>query len=308
MNWSDLRIFCVAAGETTLSATAARLRLSVATVSRRMDTLEEAIGFRLFDRSANGIVLTTQGRALEASSARASEAIQDLDRLMSSLRSGIWPEPVRVSATEPVISEILAPSLPNLLRRFPAIRVDLVASSEIVSLAARNADIAVRFAAPDGNSLVAQRLPSIQMGLYGSLDYLKNNPSSSFDLKKQDFLSYDDSYGPIAELVWLQNMELTDKVIARMSSTRGLIAAVRAGAGLAVLPARLAESAGNLVAIRVIPAIPQRPVWLVTHRDFVRVKTFRLVRQWIIAAFGGIDGRQKSDTEASNWIRQDSTP
>ncbi len=288
MNWGDLRIFCAAAGENTLSAVAVRLHISVATVSRRLDALEATLGFRLFDRSVSGIVLTAQGKTLQARAARASEAMEDVDRLMSSLRTGNWLEPIRISATEPVISEILAPSLPNLLRRFPAIQVDLVASSGIVSLAARDADIAVRFAEPDGNSLVTRRLPSIKMGLYGSTDYLKSRPPGISYMRKLEFLSYDDSYGPIAEVVWLHNMGLADKVVARMSSTRGLVAAVKAGAGVAILPSRLAEAAGNLVAIPSTSPIPQRSIWLVTHHDFVRVKTFRLVRQWIIAAFGTI--------------------
>ena len=166
MDWDDLRIFCAAAQVRTLSAAARGLGTSIATVARRISALEAALGFRLFDRAPEGIALTTQGRALFERASAAAAAMDGVGRLAVALRASQWSDPIRVSATEPIISEILAPALPQLLAAAPGIRVDLSSTTDVVSLAAREADVAVRFARPVGDSLIIRRLPSFDLGLF----------------------------------------------------------------------------------------------------------------------------------------------
>ena len=285
MNWDDLRIFSAVAAEASLTDAARRLQLSVATVSRRMQVLEHATGLRLVNRSPSGVRLTSHGEALRARAAGAVGAIGEIDRMIAALRAGSWPERIRVSATEPVIAEILAPALPKLLVAAPEIRVDLVAGSEIVSLAASDAELAVRFAKPSGNSLVALKLPPLQFGLFAAESYLNGRNPESIVLSQERLIGYDDSYGPIAERTWSDQAGLAANIVARMSSTRGLVAAVAAGAGIAVLPKRLVRHDSGLIELTAPFLMPERPVWLLTHRDLVRVKPLRLVRRWIAAAF-----------------------
>ena len=74
-------------------------------------------------------------------------------------------------------------------------------------------------------------------------------------------------------------------VVVRSSSTRALINAAAAGAGIALLPHLLAGQCAGLVEIPAPRPIPARPVWLVTHRDLRRARPLRLVRDWIADAF-----------------------
>lgn len=283
MNWDDLRIVSMAAGAQTLTAAAKSLRISVATVSRRLDAFEAETGLRLFDRTANGIKLTPHGKALLSRCEVACQSIESLDRQIAQLRLGIWPETIRVSATEPIIAEMLAPALPRLLAAAPAIRIDLVVSADIVSLATREAEIAIRLAKPTGNSLVARRLPSLEMGLFASKKLLGERRAGSRG--QLPVLSYDDSYGPIAEVSWLAANGLAQNVVARMSSTRALHMAAEAGAGVAILPCRTATASPRLVRLHDYGPIPDRQAWMVTHRDLAKVKPLRLVKKWIVSAF-----------------------
>lgn len=285
MNWDDLRIVGAAASARTLTSAAKSLRVSVATVSRRIDAFEAQIGLRLFDRTASGIKLTPHGQALLSRSEAARQSIESLDRFVAQLREGVWPDAVRVSATEPVIADILAPALPRLIERTPRIRVDLSVSSDIVSLAAREAEVAIRFARPVGNSLVARRLPPLAMGLYAAPALLGSMSPAMTALQSLPVLSYDDSYGDIAEIVWLRAQGLSQNVVARLSSTRGLLRAAEAGAGIAILPRRLARHSPSLLCLP-SPPIPSREVWMVTHRDLAKIEPLRIVRQWIVTAFG----------------------
>ncbi len=285
MDWADLRIFRIAAEEPTLTAAARRLRLSVATVSRRIDALEAALGLTLFDRSQEGAALTAHGRALLTRARVAASAIDDVGRLAASLRSGGWVDPIRISATEPIIVEILAPALPRLIDRKLDLQVDLVSENDVVSLASRQAELAIRFAQPAGASLIARRLPSIATGLYASSAYLAGRPADAIDLRQERLLGYDDRYGTIPERVWVDRMGLGPCVVARSSSTLALAAATAAGAGISLLPRLIAGRMPGLVALPMTVPLPDRPVWLVIHRDLARAKPLRPVRDWIVDAF-----------------------
>jgi DNA-binding transcriptional LysR family regulator len=285
MDWQDLRVFSAAAQGRTLTEAGRRLGLAVATVARRIDALETSLGLRLFDRSPGGIALTTHGRALQARIPPAVAAIADIDRLAAALRAGAWPDPIRVSATEPVVADILAPALPALFARAPDIRLELSVQTEVVSLAAREADVAVRFARPTGDSLIVKRLPDIGFGLYAARSYLCGRRAADIELSRERVLGYDMTYGRVAEVAWMENAGLADALAARTPSTRALLEAVKAGAGIALLPRTMVRGAAELVELPPPLPLPRRGVWLVWHRDLVRARPLRLVRDWIVEAF-----------------------
>ena len=66
---------------------------------------------------------------------------------------------------------------------------------------------------------------------------------------------------------WLAANGLEDAVAFHHSSSVGLLAAVRAGAGLAALPCIVAENAPDL--IRCLPPREEtRGIWLLTHERY----------------------------------------
>lgn len=291
MNWDDLRIFHVVAGARTLSAAARQLGTSVATIARRMSALETALGVRLLDRTPAGVSLTPPGRALLERAASAAEAMDGVDRLAAALRTRDWQEPVRISATEPFISEVLAPALPRLLASEPGLRIDLSASNEVVSLSAREADVAVRLARPVGDSLVARRLPGLEMGLFASREYLAGRRPAGIDLRAERLLGFGTNYGRIPEVAWMEDAGLAMAVSIHSSSVRTLLNATIAGSGISLLPRLLAASHPELIEIPPPRPMPTRPVWVVTHRDLRGVRPIRAVRDWIVAAFTEVSRR-----------------
>ncbi len=287
MNWDDLRIFHGVAQARTLSAAARHLGASVATVARRISALEAALGVRLLDRTPSGVSLTPPGRALFERITTAADVMDGIDRLAATLRNNDWYEPVRVSATEPFISEVLAPALPRLLELEPALRIDLSATNDVVSLSAREADVAVRLAKPVGDSLVARRLPSLEMGLFASREYLAGRRPAGIDLRGERLLGFDASYGRIAEVAWMEDAGLAMAVSVRSTSIRALLNATIAGAGISILPRLLATSRPELLELPPPLPMPTRPVWVVTHRDLRGVRPIRAVRDWIVDSFSG---------------------
>src|ERR1700722_341187 len=64
MEWSDLRIFLAIARADTLGAAARSLGQTQPTMGRRLRALETAVGHVLFQRTADGFILTDEGIVL----------------------------------------------------------------------------------------------------------------------------------------------------------------------------------------------------------------------------------------------------
>jgi len=61
VSWDDLRVFMISARHTSFCKAAGIANLSAATVTRRVEALEQQFGFRVFDRVPDGIRLTREG-------------------------------------------------------------------------------------------------------------------------------------------------------------------------------------------------------------------------------------------------------
>lgn len=153
-----------------------------------------------------------------------------------------------------------------------------------MSLTGREADVAVRMSRPEGNSLLAKKLPEQRLGLFASAAYLRGRDPALLNLGSERLIVYDDSYGRLPELEWLVAAGLERQVAMRTGSTRALIAATKAGIGIGLLPIWVARAEGQTE----LPApagIPGRAPWLVVHPDLRRLPGVRAVHARIIDTF-----------------------
>ena len=73
MNWDDVRVFLAVARAGQILGAGRRLGLNHATVSRRIASLEEALGTRLFRRLTTGSELTEAGQLFLAMAERIAQ-------------------------------------------------------------------------------------------------------------------------------------------------------------------------------------------------------------------------------------------
>lgn len=258
--------------------------VAVSTVARRIDALEAALRLRLLDRRPDGVAITPDGsRVLELAEPLLAAADR-LRRGAQGMREDAARPMVTVSATEFVVAEFLAPALPLLAATHPLVRVELRAQTDTVSLATRDADLAVRMSYPEGASLLAKKLPRQELGLFGSAAYLAGRDPSVLDLANERLLTYNLSYGPIPEAIWADRAGFGAAVAMTTSSTQALVSAAKVGSGLAILPRPAARKAG-LIEVATRFALPVRTPWLLVHRDLRRVREVAAVHRWIVAAF-----------------------
>lgn len=270
----------------SLSAVARAHDVAVSTIARRLETLEAALGLRLLDRRANGVRLTAEGLRIAALAAPIADQAARIERAAVAMKAAAHAGTVAISATEFVVSELLAPALPDLWRTEPDLSVTLRAQGEVVSLAAREADLAIRMSRPTEPSLFARHVGDVALGCFASPAWLDGRDPAAIRLSDARLLIYDDSYGRIPENDWVAQAGLAGAVMLRTGSTRALINACAAGGGVAVLPVRAAERAG-LVAVAAPVALAPRPVWLLTHRDIRRLPVIRAAQRWVVRVFAG---------------------
>lgn len=279
MSWDDVRAFREIARNGSLTRASAALGVSIATLGRRVDALENSLGVRLVRRTPQGSQLTQEGERVFTLVAPGAECFDQLSRLARSLVDNQEQSPVRISSTEPMIADVLAPNLFRLVDQHPQLRVEFETSLELSNLNRGDADIAIRMVKPKGDTLIAQRLPSIKMGIFASSDFIDLHGSTP-DLAQVPLLWYDHAYGDIAENVWLREQQLEECVIFRAGSVRALLNAAMSGLGAAPLPEFLAHDE-KLLPVRE-GFLRDRSPWLVFHRENRANPAMKTVRSWIV--------------------------
>jgi DNA-binding transcriptional LysR family regulator len=139
---------------------------------------------------------------------------------------------------------------------------------------------------PSGAALLIRKLPAQPIGLFASRHWLAGRDPASIDLEAGPILAYDDSFGRLPELAWLDSLGLTSAVRFRTGSTRALFTATLAGAGIGLVARLLVRPGSGLVEIPTPTPPPLRTPWLAVHRDLRRLPHIAAAHRWIVAAFG----------------------
>ncbi|MFP2908318.1 LysR family transcriptional regulator [Pyxidicoccus sp. 3LFB2] len=272
LDWEDLRVFVALARAGSLSAAARELRVSHATVGRRIAALEVTLGRTLFERRADGYVLTAEGAGVLELAVDMEERAQGILR-RAGQEAGLTGT-VRLTAPEPLAERFLIPRLGAFHRRHPGIALEVVSDPRSLSLAKREADLAVRIARPQEGELVTRRLARLGYGVYAAPDG---------DMSA--WVGLDDSLAHLPEAQWLARNAAGASIALRANTLTGQLAAARAGFGKALLPRGFADEEDGLIALPPPAPPPVREAWLVVHPDLKDVPRVRAVIDAVVAAF-----------------------
>ncbi|MGN6690945.1 MAG: LysR family transcriptional regulator [Sphingopyxis sp.] len=284
-DWNDLKAFLAVAETGSTLAAAQALRVSQTTVARRIAALEEATGLDLFERRQAGYALTPVGQTMLASALAVREAADRFEDAAGA-RSRDAGGTVSLTTMEIFAVTILPPILRDLRAAHPGIHIHLDTSDEPRDLASGAADIALRSSKqPSGAGLVGRRIADNPWTVYSSRDYADRHgiPHSREQLAAHPFIG---GGGGVWEpyQAWLRQYGLEESVVMKYDTASGLLAGVRAGMGLTILPAFLADREPDL--IRCIPPKVEDTtgLWLLTHERLRRVPRIRIVLDFIANA------------------------
>ncbi len=282
-NWDDLRYFLAVHRAGNLAGAAAHLGINATTVSRRLSAFEEEIGGRLFDRTPEGYVLTDAGRELVPRAERVEEEALAIERSVGGADDKLEGV-VRVTATEMLATRFVAPHLSRFCKTYPGITLELCCTYEIVSLARREADLALRLSRPREDDIVGKPLGDIPLALYASRAYLEARGmphDAERTLAGHDVLAFASTRHFSYENAWLDPRAEDAHIVARSDSVSSLYSACVGGAGIALLPCSVAELDPMLRRVPTRTAPVPRVVWRAVHRDLKHAARIRAVIQFL---------------------------
>ena len=185
-----IRIFLKVADLGSFSKTGQVLNLAPSSITRSINKLEAELDVRLFKRSTRALVLTEEGHQFYQ---RAGHLLEEADGLVASMQ-GSRSEPegrLRISAFEGFGRAFISPLLPEFLKRYPKMKVEIELDNQIVDLNSENVDLGIRIGLPSDSNLNARLLLVNKTILCASPSYLKKYgiPTTPEDLSEHNCLT-----------------------------------------------------------------------------------------------------------------------
>lgn len=173
----------------SFSAAADRLGLSKSAVSAHVQRLEERLGIRLLNRTTRRLSVTEAGAAYYRHCARILAEAEAAEQVASALQR----EPrgtLRMSAPDSFGWMHVAPAVPDFLKRYPELSVDITLSPAHVNLVDEGLDLAVRIGVLEDSPLVVRKLAPSRLVVCAAPAYLeeRGTPREPADLAKHNCL------------------------------------------------------------------------------------------------------------------------
>ena len=239
-DFEGIAIFAKVVELRSFAAAAAELSLSKATVSKAVGRLEQRLGARLFNRTSRRLALTDAGQKL---SVRAGRLLADGEAAENeALAQSVSPRGlVRLAVPMTFGVKSVAPILPEFLKAYPDVTIDLHLGDAMVDLIGEGFDAGLRIASLPDSSLIARRLCAMPRYTVASSAYLKHHgrPTHPMHLAQHRCLGY--AYLSTPD-VWHYTNAQGEQVSVRpggplrVNNGEALLPAVLAGLGIADLP------------------------------------------------------------------------
>lgn len=285
MDLNHLAVFARVAGAGSFSVAARELGVDRTRVSRVIGALERDLGARLFVRTTRSVRPTAEGEALAR---QVAAPLAELERAAGAVPAAhaIPAGTVRLTTTPELARALVAPLLPGFRARYPAVRVALELSDQLVPFT-RGVDLALRLGRPGAGGLVARRLRALTAGFFASPAYLarRGTPRSAAEFADHEVMWPDarghKSFAPTSR-------PGPPSIACADFGTLAELAA--AGAGIALLPTFVAARSlarGELV--RGVPeyALASAPLYLVSAPIAQLPARVRALRDLLLAELPG---------------------
>jgi DNA-binding transcriptional LysR family regulator len=186
---TSLRVYVRVVELQSFSEVARRMAITPATVSKHVASLEATLRARLVNRTTRRLFITESGQRFYD---HCVTVLNELDRAESELAE-IRGEPgghLRVTAPLMFALARISPRLPEFMRRYPRISLDIDLSVEKVDLLAQRIDVAVRIAESVDPGFVAFKLAPYRRVFCAAPKYLEEHgvPTAPDDLANHNCL------------------------------------------------------------------------------------------------------------------------
>ncbi|MCP9270282.1 LysR family transcriptional regulator [Xenorhabdus sp. XENO-1] len=226
----------------SFSATARMESMTPSSVSRMIDRLEERLNQRLLIRTTRMLQVTECGQEIYHYALKVISATDDLFSRAESF-SGTPRGLLRITAPNTLGKILLIPFLPEFLRNYPNINVELSLTDRIVNIAHDQFDLALRITEAPPENMVARVLMRIDYSLVCSKNYHQELPKDLSSLSAHNIFFPDEQqfHGGwvFRKREHCISVSLTPRLMINNSDV--MLDAILQGAGIALLPTFIAN-------------------------------------------------------------------
>ena len=193
----------------SISAASRKLKVPLATISRKVSELEEHLNARLLMRSNRRVALTEAGRAFVAASRRILADLGDAERDASGETKILKGELV-LSAPIALGRFYLVPVVVDFIKEHPNIDVRMMLVDRRINMIEEHVDLGLRVGELNDFSLVAKKVGTVRRVVCASPAYLarRGTPTSPEDLKNHDCITFENT---LSSQRWIFNIGKTEK-------------------------------------------------------------------------------------------------
>lgn len=281
--WTDFHTVLSVAQHGSVAKAHASMGMTHSTLLRKLDLIESRLKARLFERGRGRYALTAAGHEI-VQAALAFEPIASATELRVRGHDLRPSGEVRVSVASIVIEYLLTPVLSQFGSAFPKIQIELTGTREHVSLRRREADVAIRIADTVPDWLVGRKLTNLRFKVYGRRR--ERSGSAVRDLEdlvgERRWIGFERDSRDLKFDRWLNDKVPDSSIVLRVDSFSHAATMVRAGLGIALLPAFVEGALPDLQPLTApIPEL-ETPLWLITHPELKDTTRIRV----LMRAFG----------------------
>jgi DNA-binding transcriptional LysR family regulator len=289
MELRHFRYFVAVAEEENVSRAALKLHVSQPGISRQIQDLEDEIGFQLFKRSAKSLKLTDAGKVFLAEAKSVLQCADDAVKKARAAAGGTQGE-IHVGYAPSLTVQILPPMLRAFQGEFPRVRVSLhdLSSEEMLEQLGKKLQVALTVRPP---AKMLRGLSFVEIARYAMVVAVAPNhplsklkavtlqqvaPEPLIGLNRKD---YPEAHVETKRL--FAAVGLKPNFAEEHEGGTGIVAAVEAGRGIALVPSSLACIVGTRVKLLPLkPALPSIVVGAVWRKE----SETELVKNFIAAA------------------------
>ncbi len=234
--FSDIEVFTKAVTLGGFTRAAQALGLTPSGVSRIVSRLEGRVGVRLLNRTTRSLSLTDEGAAYFE---RCTRVLAELEEAHAMLAKASTEPRGRLRVEIPVVLAdfVVGPALPQFLKRYPEVAIDLTVRDRVIDPTAEGLDVVVRLAPARDSELVSRRLGPARSILVASPTYLakRGRPRTLAALREHDCIVYLAATGPLAWRLREKSGEVSFSPKSRLVAGSGNMLTHAALAGLGII-------------------------------------------------------------------------
>ena len=272
MNWDDLRFFLALSREGSVSGAGRALGVKHTTVARRISALEERLGTRLFDRLPDGYAMTQAAENMFEHALEMETLAQAADRQVFG-RDAELAGPLKLTVAHDLANLLIFPKLRIFTETYPHIDLQLITTTGLVDLAAREADIALRLTAKPPDYLVGRKVLPMRHGVYGTTRTLK---------KLSDPVNVILFRGDTEHPPWVTENFPNARTVMRVDDVSSMAVATRNHLGLSRMPCYIGDSDPGLRRLDVPLKLSDWGVWILSHVDLRATARVRVCREFLL--------------------------